>query len=249
MNSLSRFKNKFAFSIALLFVYVALFEFILPVNKVLPKPSVLLESFITIWQDYNLVQALAITSTAVYLSIGIGFAIFSLLSTFVIKLALEYRESLETLKIFRFFPAFFFAIIFVYWFKDSFIAEIFFGLLTFLIFISNDCINAVKKVKQEYLLIGNNLELTDNQIYSKIVWKSLLPSLTKSLLRLHYYMWIIVMIYEFIGGISGFGGVYKLALNYSDFTALFTIAIVISVLILIGDFIIKYITNKLVFWD
>lgn len=249
MNSISRLKNKFVFSIALLFVYVAFFEFILPVNRILPKPSVLLESFFTIWQDYNLIQAMAITSTAVYISIGIGFAILSWLSTFIIKLALEYRESLETLKIFRFFPAFFFAIVFIYWFQDSFIAEIFFGLFTFLIFISNECINNAKKVNQEYLLIGRNLELTDNQIYSKIVWKTLLPSLTKSLLRLHYYLWIIVMIYEFVGGISGFGGVYKLALNYSDFTALFTIAIVISILILIGDFIIKYITDKLVFWD
>lgn len=62
----NKFKSKIVLTVTLIFIYILLFQFILPVNKVLPKPSLLIESFIIIWSDYNLLTSLAVTSTVIY---------------------------------------------------------------------------------------------------------------------------------------------------------------------------------------
>lgn len=249
MNFSSSIKSKIVFFFILLFVYVTLFEFILPINKILPKPSLLYESFIHIWSDYNLLQALAITSTAVYLSIFFAFLLLYGVSRFIIKIGIEFSGSIETLKLFKFFPAIFFAIVFVFWFGDIFIAEILFGFLALFFLFIAELINASRNVQPEYIQSAKNLGLSINQIYSQVIWKAALPELTKKIIKSHYYIWTLLIIYEFISPINGFGGVYKLALSYNDFTALFTFAIIISIIVWIGDFILRRLTNKIVFWE
>ena len=57
-----------------------------------------------------------------------------------------------------------------------------------------------------------------------------------------------ILLFEFIGGVEGFGSLYKSVLEFSDFAGLFALAIVIAILIWLGNLAIKVIENKLIYW-
>lgn len=249
MQNNTALKSKFIFFAVLVFIYISLFEFTLPINKVLPKPSMLLESFFSIWPVYNLFIAFAITTTIVYLSLAIGYLLLIVKSRYIITAAYEYNNSVETLKLFRYFPPFFAAILFAFWFRDSIAAEALFGLLSVAFILGGKLFVESKNAKSEFILTGRNLGLSKNEIYSKIIWKSVEPIVYKELSRVHYFLWIIIMIYEFIAEIEGFGGVYRIALLYNDFSALISIAIFISIIIWLGNLIIDVLGKKMFSWE
>ncbi len=242
-------KNKLKLIGVLLFVYVILFEFILPINKILPKPSLLAESFVDVWFDYSLFESLGITTTIIYLSLFTAFIFIHFTAPLILRLKLEITSSLESLKIFHYFPAFFFAILFVYWFNNSLLAEFLFGFLSSFILLAIETQKLTERINFNYVLVAKNLGLSKYHIYSKVVYKNIQPYLFERLLKIHYYLWILIMIYEFIGKINGFGGAYNYVLLYNDFTGLFSIAVIISLLILIGDQTLKFINNKIFFWE
>jgi sulfonate transport system permease protein len=242
-------RSKFIFFIVLVFVYVMLFEFVLPINKVLPKPSLLIETFYYMWPVYNLLQAFAITSTAVYLSLIAGYFVVAFTAKQIISASYGLSYSLSTLKIFKYIPPFFVAILFAFWFNNSFYAELLFGLLTVVFSLCSKMIYEAKNVKEEYVLVGKNMGLNKCDIYSKIIKKAIEPTIAKELKSVHYYLWIIILIYEFVAGIQGFGGFYKTALMFNDYSALIAVAIIISFIIWLGDFLLSFIQNKLLFWE
>ena len=242
-------KSKILFLIAILFVYFILFEFILPYNKILPKPSMLLESFISIWIDYSLVETMAITTTTIYFTLAVSYIVIFLFSSYLLKIFIEYSEVIEKLKIFRYFPAFFFAIIFSYWFANSIAAEILFAFLSSCLLMISVFLTSAKTCNRTYVDVAMNLGLKKTDIYRQVIFKNIQPKFISEFSRIHYYLWILVMIYEFINEINGFGGVYRTALTYNDFTGLFSIAIVISLLIFLGSAVINFINEKIVFWE
>lgn len=243
------YKTRISLTITLLFVYVMLFEFILPVNKVLPKPSLLIESFISCWSDYNLLTALAITTTIIYLSLMIGYFLMALFAKNFFHYFVYFKDLTETLKVYRYIPSIFAPIIFIYWFNNSIIAEFLFGFITVIFFLKLALLNEVKNIKEEYYLAAKNLGLSNKEVYRKVIYKSIQPSLFSSIDKIHYYLWIIILIYEFIGGGNGFGRVYYKILAFNDFTALFAVTIIISFLIWLGSLSIKFIHEKYFFWE
>ncbi|MBI1939611.1 MAG: ABC transporter permease subunit [Ignavibacteriales bacterium] len=241
--------SKVKLAVVLLFVYVVLFEFVLPVNKILPKPDLLFESLIAVWKDYNLLQSAAATTTIIYLSLALAYFIFVKAAPLLMKFFAAYNESAESLKIFRYFPAFFFAILFSFWFGDSFLAEFLFAVIVSFLMFSFSLYRYSGGINESYKLTAKNLGVAGNSLYSKVLFKSIQPKIFDDMRRTHYYIWVLIMIYEFISNAEGFGGVYRQALNYNDFSALFSIAVIISLLILLGDLVYKIIREKIYFWQ
>jgi len=241
-------KNRLTFLFVLLFVYVVLFEFVLPVNKILPKPSLLVESIPALFSDYNFISEMAITTSIVYLSLAAGFFIVWLFSYQLSKMVLKNIGLFNNLKLFRNFPAFFFAVLFAFWFDDSILAELMFAIIIASFFIAVDFIKAASSVPEEFINAGKSLLHNDKQIHKNVIWKYSLPLLFKNLTRLHYYLWVLLLIYEFIGAVNGFGGIYNLALEYKDFSVIILLGIAIALLIWLGNSIINYLQKKLVFW-
>lgn len=248
-NDLNSFKIKFNLFIVLLFVYVALFEFVLPVNKIMPKPSLLAESFFTVWSDYNLLEAASLTSTVIYLSLIIGYILIHLFSQIIFKFTFEFGGSFEAFKLFRYFPAFFFAIIFVYWFHDSFWAELVFALFISIYMLKLKIFSEAINTKEVYVTAARNMGLSENEIYSQVIKKAIQPKVFKELLTIHNYLWVIILIYEFVTQHNGFGGAYYQSLVYNDFTALFTFALIISLLVWFGNSVISFISQKVFNWE
>ena len=240
-------KNSLYLFLSLLFVYVILFEFILPINRVLPKPTVLFESFSHLWAYYNFGMALASTIGVVYISIGLGFILTWLLRSIIIKLLLGYVKSINTLQLFRYFPAFFFVILFTFWFDASITAQFIFSTLAFIFLLIQNINLELPSVREEYKLVAVNLNPA--KFDSEIFWFSILPKLFIQMKKIHYYIWTLVLLYEFVSNSFGLGSIYRSILEYNDFGALITVALVISLLIWLGSFLIQFAKNKLASWE
>ncbi len=236
-------------AIVFLAVYIILFEFVLLENEILPKPSLLIESFPALISDYNLLGEIAVTTTVVYMSILLAYITIAFIAPFIINISLNYDGLFNGLRIFRYFPAFFYAILFAFWFPLSIAAEFFFAFIAGLFFLGLVIFQNIDKTNPEYINTALNLGVPEKQIYKDVVWKCVQPELFHSMKRLHYYLWVLVLIYEYIGSNFGLGFLYSLLLEFHDFAALFAVAITISLLIWFGNVLLKYFENKLIFWE
>ncbi len=241
--------KRFKFLLVLLFAYVVLFEFILPVNRVLPRPSLLLDSMIAVWRDYNLLYEISISTLIIYGAMIAAYLLIHLLRQPLLKTISLISGGLNLLRVFRFFPAFFYAVIFAYWFPDSLVAEFGFVLVAFVFYMLAEIRLSLPNVNNNYILVAGNLGVPENRVYSEVIWKELQPGVFSALGRMHYFAWILVLIFEYIGNYAGLGHVYNAALTYNDFAGLFSIAIYASLLILLGDFLVKYAKKRLIYWD
>ena len=229
-------------------LYAVLFEFILPINKILPKPSLLIESYSSLWKDYDLLSAFAVSASEVYTSLIIGYLLINFTSGFLISTFKSKTNMFLPFRLFRYFPAFFYAVIFAFWFPESVIAEYFFALIAAVFYLGLTIRNELLNVKKEYLDSSKSLGISENEINSKVIWKLVQPEVFDSLSRLHYYLWVLVMIFEFIGKTHGFGGIYNSLLNYNDLAALFALAVFISVIIFAGSSFINFFKTKIIYW-
>ena len=85
MASLSSSKRSPLVFVLFYFVlWIILFEFILPVNNILPKPSIVFQSFGALWEDYNLPFNFLDTVAAIYLSIIVAYLLVHFLSHFFV---------------------------------------------------------------------------------------------------------------------------------------------------------------------
>ncbi len=241
-------KNRLTFLFVLLFVYILLFEFILPVNKILPKPSLLLDSIPALFSEYNLLYEMAITTSIIYLAIAIGFLFVWMLSFYFATIVNRNIGIFNNLRLFKNFPAFFFAILFAFWFEGSVFAELLFTVIVSTFFISISFMNSAITLPTEYKDAAKSLMIEEMKFHNNITWKYSLPKMFDELHKLHYYLWVLVLIFEFVSALNGFGSIYKLALNYNDLSVIILLGIIIALLIWLGNSIIDNIEKKLIFW-
>ena len=232
---------------ALIMIYIVLGELTSLLNF-LPKPSILFESFVSLWSDYNLFAELSISTAAVYLGLLFGIAILELLSKYLISLKNESGKVFEYFAFLKYFPAFFFAILFSFWFPDSIIAEIIFSTLAVLAILIPFAQKAFSDANKSFIDSALSYKVSKSEL-TNIIWKDSQPKIYEKLTRVHYYLWILIMIFEFIGAYNGVGSVYYKAHNFNDYTAFFSLAILIAILIWLGDSLIRLLKNKIIFWE
>ncbi len=242
-------KNKLILFVTLLFVYIALFEFILPINKVIPKPTLFFESLENIWNEYGLVYALTLSGSVVYLSILCAYIHLYLGVAGYLKFLTRIEGSLSMLRAFIFLTPLFFVLLFNYWFPQNILGEFVFAFIVSSFWMLHELLNESKRVKEEYILVGKNLNLTPTEILEKIYWNSAQPELFEKIKKINYSLWLLILMYEFVGNSHGVGQVYRTAYSYNDFTALYALAIVTAIIIWLGDFMIAQIKRKFIHWN
>lgn len=240
-------KNYLKFILTILFIYIILFEFIIPPNKFIPQPSVLWESIVHLWTIYNFGLALISTATIVYISIMLSFIMAIYFRGLMLKYMINYKKFLELLRVFRYFPAFFFAILFSIWFKASLTAEIIFGFLVSIILILIKMNELIPNVKNEFIIFTH--QTNPGKMFSETYWKSILPDLMQHLHRVQFYLWTLILIYEFISDSFGVGYIYKITLMYNDLGAIISISIFMSIIVLLSNIVLKYIEKKMIYWE
>jgi ABC-type nitrate/sulfonate/bicarbonate transport system permease component len=232
----------------LLFVYIVLFEFILPINKIIPKPTLLFESLIHIWRDYNLVFAFTTTASIIYLALICCWVYLYMGYSHYLRSDIFIKNSFNSLRYFKYLTVFFFAILFNFWFPNNLFGEFFFTFIIATFWSGKKLLEESKRVNEEYILVARNLGLTSIDICEMVYWKASLPALSNNIKRIHYYLWVVVLTYEFIGNFYGLGSIYRTIVAYNDFTALFVLAIMTSLIIWFGDYLIGLIIKRTIHW-
>jgi len=248
-------KNKPAFSftksnITILFtlIYLIIFEFTWVTQTAIPKPSMLIESFLSLIEEYRLFNAFFETTAVLLPAIFIGISIIELFNKLLLKVILNFGGIVNISSPFKYFSFFFFAIVFNNVFPSSLLAEFIFILLLVLGNLINVLIKSTKSISEEYVETAKSLGLSNGEVISKVIWKSLKPKVYGNLVKIHNQSWIAVIIYEFIGAVNGIGSVYKITFEYNDLFAIISLGIFISLVVLLLNFILKFVVSKLVFW-
>ncbi len=246
---INRMKISFSIIVSFLFVYFLIFEFIIPFPKVFPKPGEIFEAFPSLWNDYRFPSRFALTFAAVYFSLIGSYILIFISKLQIIKFHYIFPEMLKLPNILRYFPAFFFMLLFAYWFGGNSIAEFVFGFLYAFVILAFGLLREIPNVKKEYLDSAKSLKTPYDSLITNVIWKYCLPSLSKRAEELHYGIWVVIMIYEIFAQENGVGSIYFEALKYKDLSVIVLLGIIISIVILLGKVVIKHIEEKIVYWE
>lgn len=241
--------NKFRFPLGLLFVYILLFEFILPINRVLPKPSILFETFESMWADYNLFDSLIVTVSVVYAAMVINLLMVGLTAGKIIQLFKTLPGISESAAFVKYFPLLAFISIIEFWFPHSLPIEYLFGIVISFFMYTGLIRASLKKVDKNYLDSAKSLGMNESQLNSKVIWKSIQPEIFQGIERQHINLWGLILIFEFVNFSYGLGSVYYRMLSYSDFSGIITLSLLIAVIIFAGNLILNYLKEKIIFWE
>ncbi|MBZ0199841.1 MAG: ABC transporter permease subunit, partial [Ignavibacteriaceae bacterium] len=207
-------------------LWVLLFEFILPANNILPKPSTVIESVGTLWSEYNLLYNLLSTIGAIYISI---FLAYFVVRFFVHVIGRDnhlfhFIFSLEGIS--RYIPGLVLGIFLIYWFPNSELVEFIFAFLTAFLSFTIKINDELRNIPDEYVNSIRSLGAEEFFIRKNIIWKILQPGIIKHAFLIHKFLWITLIAFEFIKGGFGIGVIFKKALQYNDLAVIFLTALI-----------------------
>ncbi len=251
--SVKKIDNKKSFTVAgitavFILLYIVLFEFTIVTQNIFPKPSLLLESFISLWSEYKLLGGLAETTAVLFPAILFVILFIEVGIRIILTLFIEYSGVKNIVASFKYFSFFFFSLFFNLLWADSLLVEFIFVYFFVLSELLQVISSSLKLVRKEYIHSAKSLGFSKGEILSKVIWKDIKPSVYSNLVVMHTRTWIVVIIYEFVGSLNGVGSIYKLAYNYNDILAVISLGIFIALLVLLINYLIKLVVARLIFW-
>lgn len=228
-------------------LWIVLFEFILPVNNILPKPSVVLLAFPDLAKHYNLWLNIISSVSAIYLAMGAAWFFVWLLRNQIMNRKHVFTLFIDSLEWFsRFIPGIVLSLLIIYWFRSvEYIKYIFIFLTTFMSIIIK-VENEVKNVPGEYLDSSLSLGIKDNNF---VKWKIFEPAIAKHLASLHFYLWSMLLVFEYIKGGFGLGSMFHAAMTFNDLSGLFSGLFITGIIIWAGTVLLDYYIKKYFFWN
>lgn len=232
----------------LILIYLVLFEFIWITQSVIPKPSLIIESFLSLWSEYKLLTAFFETTAIIFPAILIAIVLLEIIVNLFSRTIESFSGIFNITVPFKYFSILFVALLFNYTFPESFLAEFLFAILFVLSKLLKVVLDEYSSVAEEYILTAKSLGLSKNKIFSQVIWKSLKSKVYFKLTSFHTQLWAVVLIYEFVGSSIGMGSIYRLAFNYNDILAILSLGIFISLVIFVINSILNIVVSKLIFW-
>ncbi|MBK8946397.1 MAG: ABC transporter permease subunit [Ignavibacteriae bacterium] len=239
----------FAFLSSLFFVYIILFEFILPINSIFPRPSILIESIPSLYKEYYFIQNFLFTVTLIYSSFIASYFLIKLFFAIIFRISNQFNKIYQILNSANYFLPIFLIFLFNIWFDNSILGEILFLLFITMGMLKSQVILNSNKVNEEYILSAQSLGLDQKEIISKIIWKNFQPQLFNVFVRNHFLIWTYSLIYEFINKTNGLGKLFYLTLKYDDFVILILTIIVLVISFVFFNYLMKLIKDKFFFWE
>ncbi len=233
----------------LLFIYILFFEFIFPANSILPKPTILFDAILALFQDYDFLSSFLFSFTAIYSVMIISYFLIRFGSSWMFSFAQYFPGMKELFVIGKYFIPLFLIFLFELWFGNSIWGEYLFVLFLIMGKLKSSVMNALTIVKEEYVLSAKSLGVPENKIGSKVIWKTIQPNVYNSLVDFHIPIWGLVIIYEFICKIEGVGNIFYLALKYNDLSLTIVLFVFLIITFLIMEIILKSIKKKYFFWE
>ncbi len=249
MNSLITNRKNIYYIASFFLIWIMLFEFLLPVNKILPKPSLVIDSFVDLFTLYKLHYHLLSSTGVIYVSIlfaylliiGIGSNLYKT-NSFIINFIDSFEWYL------KYIPGIVLALFLIMWFPGSELIEFIFAFLTSFFSLLIIFKKESKNVKEEYISAAKSLGADDKKIYKSVVLKCIQPAIIVQIKELHFYLWALLIAFEYIKGGIGVGSMMKDIIAYNDLSALFSTTIIISFVIGIGSSITDFIKERYFSW-
>lgn len=236
MNRKKYFLTKnYSIIIISLVLWIILFEFIIPTNYFVPKPSVVLESFSSLWNDYNLLLNLISTIGCIYLSILIAIIFSNFLSNKMIDKKMSKYLARERNKGHMIFLIFGFLILSTIWFSEFYLFKIIFAsaISTSAFTIKN--LRGMEKVDPNFIDSMRSFGFSKGVIQNKIISKLLRPKLLNYVKNYQFVLWMILIIYEILIGKEGIGVMLKKIVEYKDLSAAVALLLILGSIILLVD--------------
>ncbi|MFZ0452648.1 MAG: hypothetical protein WCE54_12315 [Ignavibacteriaceae bacterium] len=243
-------KNIVYIIISYFLLWIILFEFILPSNNVLPKPSIVLDSFGALWKDYHLLRNFISSAASLYISIIAAYFLLRILNKFLLNEKTGIRNFVFSIEWFsKYLPGIVLGFLLIYWFPQS---EYIKYLFIFVVIFNSLLVQhsgLFLKLNKAYIDSAVSLGAESTTISNKVVWKSIQPDLMDHIFNSHLYFWAILVFFEFANYGNGFGSIFRRALEFKDPSALVAAMIILGAVIFIGTAIFKLSKNKFFFWS
>ena len=229
-------------------LWILLFELILPVNNIFPKPSIVFQSLFDLFKNYQLVLSYLSTISAIYFPLILAYYLVRVLFPFILQKSVISDIILSVEWFSRYIPGIILAMILIYWFPQSeFTKFIFAFLISFSAFMFRSK-HLAENLGSEYSLALQSFGVKANSISRKVIWKAIQPDLMAHIIRHNIYLWASVILFEYINLGYGLGTLLRKILQFKDLSALIMIFLIIGVSIFISTQLFKLIKNKFYFW-
>jgi NitT/TauT family transport system permease protein len=235
--------------VALYFLlWILLFEMILPVNNIFPKPSIVFQSLFDLVKTYQLGWNYLSTISAIYFPLILAYYLVQILFPIILYKTVisDIISSVEWVS--RYIPGIILAMILIYWFPQSEITKFIFVFLISFTFFMFKSKNLAENLGSEYSLALKSFGIGANSILRKVIWKAVQPELMVHIIRQNIYLWASVVIFEYVNLGFGIGTLLRKILQFRDLSALVMIFIIIGISIFISTQLLKLIKNKVYFW-
>lgn len=245
---MNRFKYNLRILAAIIFIYVVLFEFILPPVKSVPKPTELADVILSLLNDYNLIGNILFSFGVLLSGIFVSGILFYLVRGIVIRSILFFRRVKGIADFFNYIPYIIFAALLFVWFGDSVLIEyiiIFsFSMMTLKLFVYKK----LSSIKEEYINSARSLGITESKLFSEVYFKNLLPHFREYFSKYYFSVWSFLFVYEFVIG-RGLGFTLKQLTLFLDYTGLLVFFVICSILFYLTKGIFQYLLNRIIFWN
>lgn len=237
-----------SFIFSLVFIYIVLFEFIIPANKFLPKPSILLDSIPSLFNDYNFLFSFLFTVSTIYATMVISYSFIRVGNQLLINFLNLFPGSKSLFVIGKYFTPIFLVFLFELWFGNSVWGEYLYVLIIIMGILKESVSTQIENILTEFIDSAKSLGIDDTGIIKNVVWKSLQPELFSSLRKNHIILWGYVLLYEFVCNTGGIGSIYNTALNYNDLSIVVLLIAITIFTFLIMEYAFEQLKKKYFFW-
>lgn len=238
-----------SFLTAFLFIYILLFEFILPANKILPKPSILYFSISDLFTDYNFLPAFILTVSVIYISIFISYFLIKLFANLLINISFSFPMLNRVFLLGKYFRPIILIFIFSLWFGNNIYAEYLFAVIIVGASLKETLINGTLNIKLEYVEAAKSLNDNKINLNKDVIWKTIQPKLYRTLVKSHFILWSSIIVYEFITRSEGVGNIFRLALKYNDISIIVLLSIIVMITMYLFTILFESIKRKFFFWE
>jgi len=238
--------------LVVILIYLLLFEFIFPSNRIFPSVSVIWLSTVELFDKYNFLLNLISTLSAVYASVFINYLLTKISFPYFQKYQSDKASNSSDnniLSFLTFIPFFLISIIVVLWLSDFILTKYIIATLVFFPLTLNELLTQKGNDSSEYFDFYKSLGLKEITITNKILFKLKEPEYFYTQLKNHSLIWSVVLIVEFLQRQEGIGNILRIAFKYQDISITFTITIIISLTIYFLHFVFRKLYNKIYFWN
>lgn len=239
--------KSFKIILAVILIYLILFEFIFPSNKIFPSVSVIWFSTVELFDKYNFLMSLISTLSAVYISILFNYLLTKILFPFFSSYLTNSSEN-NLFSFINYIPFLLISLIFVLWFADFILTKYIVAAFIFFPFTFNELLSQKVNSSFEYSDFYKSLGLKETTIINKIIFKLKEPEYFHLQLKIHSFIWSVVLLVEYLQQQEGIGNILRIAFKYRDISITFTITIFTSFIIYFLHLTFRKLYDKIYFW-